>query len=102
GPGGAGSGYLVESPGARLLLDAGPGTFSVLQQHLDPSALDAVVVSHRHADHWSDLVAMDSHARFATGRTGLTVFAPEGLADHARLTGSPSFAWRSVGSGATA
>ncbi len=99
GPGGAGSGYLVESPRARLLVDAGPGTFAVLQEHLDPSELDAVIVSHRHDDHWSDLVTIDTHARYASGRTGLPVFAPEGLAEHARLLASPSFEWHPVAPG---
>lgn len=101
GPGGAGSGYLVRSARGCVLLDAGPGTFAILQQHLDPSDLDAVVVSHEHTDHWSDLWVMDRYARDATGRTGLPVFAPDGLAGRARLTTSPSFEWHRIAAGMT-
>jgi len=49
GPGGAGSGYLLRVGGTHLLLDAGPGTFAVLQTLVDPSEVDAVVISHHHA-----------------------------------------------------
>ena len=57
GPGGAGSGYLLRVGGTHLLLDAGPGTFAVLQTLVDPGEVDAVVISHHHADHWTDLYA---------------------------------------------
>jgi ribonuclease BN (tRNA processing enzyme) len=55
-PGGAHSGYLLESPGCgRLLLDCGPGVLSRLRaQRLLPVA--AIAVTHMHLDHWGDLV----------------------------------------------
>jgi ribonuclease BN (tRNA processing enzyme) len=54
--GGACSGYLVEEAGTFLLLDCGNGVFSKLRRYRDYVAVDAVVVSHLHADHFLDLV----------------------------------------------
>lgn len=54
--GGACSGYLVEEDGFRLLVDCGNGVFGRLREHVDYVDLDAVVVSHMHADHTLDLV----------------------------------------------
>jgi ribonuclease BN (tRNA processing enzyme) len=53
---GACSGYLVEEEGARLLLDCGNGVFSKLRRYRDYTTVDAVIVSHLHADHFLDLV----------------------------------------------
>ena len=38
-----------------VLLDCGPGTLANLQRHLDLRALDAVVITHCHPDHWVEL-----------------------------------------------
>jgi ribonuclease BN (tRNA processing enzyme) len=54
--GGACSGYLLEDGGTRLLLDSGNGVFAKLRQHLDYTELDAILISHLHADHMLDLV----------------------------------------------
>jgi ribonuclease BN (tRNA processing enzyme) len=50
------SGYLVESRRTRLLLDCGPGVATALSAVTDPVALDAVVITHLHADHCYDLL----------------------------------------------
>ncbi len=54
--GGACSGYLVEEAGTFLLLDCGNGVFSKLRRHRDYVAVDVIVISHLHADHFLDLV----------------------------------------------
>jgi ribonuclease BN (tRNA processing enzyme) len=54
--GGACSGYLVEEAGTFLLIDCGNGVFSKLRRFRDYVAVDAVVVSHVHADHFLDLI----------------------------------------------
>jgi ribonuclease BN (tRNA processing enzyme) len=54
--GGACSGYLVQAGGTSLLLDCGNGVFGKLRQHLEYVDVDAVVISHLHADHFLDLV----------------------------------------------
>jgi ribonuclease BN (tRNA processing enzyme) len=53
---GACSGYLVEVGGLRLLIDCGNGVFAKLRRHADYERIDAVLVSHLHADHMLDLV----------------------------------------------
>jgi ribonuclease BN (tRNA processing enzyme) len=54
--GGACSGYLVEEDSTTLLVDCGNGVFSKLRMHCDYIDVDAVVISHLHADHFLDLV----------------------------------------------
>jgi ribonuclease BN (tRNA processing enzyme) len=53
---GACSGYLVEIGGTCVLLDCGNGVFSKLRRYCDYVKVDAVVISHLHADHFLDLV----------------------------------------------
>jgi ribonuclease BN (tRNA processing enzyme) len=53
---GACSGYLIEERGLAVLLDCGNGVFSKLRRFRDYTTVDAVVVSHMHADHFLDLV----------------------------------------------
>ena len=54
--GGACSGYLIEEGETALLLDCGNGVFGKLREHRDYTEIDAVVLSHLHADHFLDLV----------------------------------------------
>ena len=54
--GGACSGYLLEDDGVAALVDCGNGVFSKLRRYRDYTRLDAVVISHLHADHFLDLV----------------------------------------------
>ena len=57
-PGEACAGYLVEGDGSRVLVDIGPGVVAQLLERHHPDELDAVVVSHMHADHMLDLVTL--------------------------------------------
>ncbi len=54
--GGACSSYLIEQGDTALLLDCGNGAFGKLRLHRDYVDIDAVVISHLHADHYFDLV----------------------------------------------
>lgn len=49
------SSYLVEADGFRLLLDMGNGALGELQRHCGLYDLDAVLLSHLHADHCIDM-----------------------------------------------
>lgn len=56
--GGNSSGYLVEADGAALLLDCGHGVAAGLLALRPRADIDAVVISHMHADHFIDLLAL--------------------------------------------
>ena len=49
------SGYLLEQDGFRLWMDAGNGTLSFLQEHIELDQVDAIFVSHAHVDHCADI-----------------------------------------------
>jgi ribonuclease BN (tRNA processing enzyme) len=53
---GACSGYLIQEDDFTLLLDCGNGVFSKLRPVCDYVDVDAVLISHMHADHFLDLV----------------------------------------------
>jgi ribonuclease BN (tRNA processing enzyme) len=54
--GGACSGYLIQEEDTAVLVDCGNGVFGKLREHIDYVDVDAVVLSHLHADHFLDLV----------------------------------------------
>ncbi len=57
GAGGATSGLLVRHEGFSMWIDAGTGTMANLQRHIDLFDVGAVMISHSHPDHVSDLYA---------------------------------------------
>jgi ribonuclease BN (tRNA processing enzyme) len=67
--GGACSGYLVEDDGARVLLDCGNGVFAKLRSRVQYTAVDAVVISHLHADHFLDVVPFAYALIYSPART---------------------------------
>ena len=77
-PGGACSGYLVESDSGetRILLDCGPGVLSRLEQILPPEKLNAIVLSHLHYDHMSDMLPMHYYFQFHPLNRAMNVFLP--------------------------
>jgi ribonuclease BN (tRNA processing enzyme) len=85
GPGGACSGYLLRFGGTRIWLDAGSGTLANLQQHLPIEDLDAVVISHHHPDHWTDLEHFAVASRWVLSRPPIPVYAPEDVSSLLRV-----------------
>ena len=71
---GACSGFLVRSADTTVMLDAGPGTLGNLQQHVALDALDAVVLSHCHPDHWLELPVMRNAFRYVLQRSGVELY----------------------------
>lgn len=52
------SGYLIEVGGTAIVLDFGPGTLSNLQNHIDINDIDALIFSHMHPDHFTDVYSL--------------------------------------------
>ena len=104
GPGGMGSGYLVEAGQEVLWVDAGPGTLGALQTHRSLSDLTGVVISHEHPDHRSDIDGLAVAVQFGPyrDRRGLPVYAPGGVRESCYFSDSDVFDWRTVASGDSA
>ena len=55
GPDNPASCYLLEADGFRLVVDMGSGALGALQRYTGLDQVDAVVLSHLHADHFIDM-----------------------------------------------
>ncbi|SDQ07454.1 MBL fold metallo-hydrolase [Quadrisphaera sp. DSM 44207] len=87
GPGSPASCYLVEAEDDagrtwRVVLDLGSGAYGPLQRHVEPTGLDAVLLSHLHADHCLDATALYVALKYGpAGRRDtppVAVWAPSG------------------------
>ena len=88
GPGSPASCYLVQAEHQgrtwNLVLDLGNGALGALQRHIAPQAIDAVVLSHLHADHCLDLCGLyvvQKHGPTAVPRAKITVHGPSRTAE---------------------
>lgn len=78
-PGNPASGYLVRTDSTTLWLDAGPGTYMRLLEIVPPDAIDAVLLSHMHPDHCTDLFALFQGLKYVTAaEAAVPVVAPDG------------------------
>jgi len=89
-PGGATTGLLLSTDEGNVLIDCGSGVFSELTRHLEVKDLDAVVITHHHADHVTDIpvlrYAVMLHRMQGKRRGPLTIYANnEPEADFANL-----------------
>jgi ribonuclease BN (tRNA processing enzyme) len=75
------SGYLVQTSDANILVDCGSGVLHALQRTaVGYEGIDAVLLTHHHLDHISDLDVL-LKARWLAGETELTIAGPPGTAD---------------------
>jgi ribonuclease BN (tRNA processing enzyme) len=82
--GGACSGYLVQEGEYALLLDCGNGVFSKLRRFHDYVDVDAVLISHLHADHFLDLVPFSYALTYAPRQQPVPVAGWPGTSERAR------------------
>jgi ribonuclease BN (tRNA processing enzyme) len=62
--GSVGASYLVRAGSTAIVLDLGQGAFPRLAATVEPSTVDAILVSHLHPDHFIDLVALRHYLRW--------------------------------------
>src|SRR6185295_10278899 len=78
-PGNPSSGFLLEHGPAKLWLDAGSGTFAELQRLADFTRIDALVLSHVHADHCADVYPLHVAPRYGEHRgVRIPLYCPPG------------------------
>ena len=71
----------VEAAGVRFLLDCGASSLVALRRlALDPAAIDIVLVSHLHGDHFGGLPFLILDAQFRRRTRPLTIAGPPGIA----------------------
>lgn len=75
-PGGATSGYLVIHGNTRLQMDMGSGVLSALTSFTPPEELTAVLLSHWHYDHCSDLLPLIYRMEILANTPPLKVYGP--------------------------
>ncbi|HOM01995.1 MAG TPA: MBL fold metallo-hydrolase [Acetivibrio sp.] len=78
--GGACSGYLLTEGDIKILIDCGNGVLSNLQKFARIEDLDAVILTHLHSDHMSDMMVLRYAIQIKKGRGAdikpLKVYAP--------------------------
>ncbi len=87
-PGRACAGYLIEAGGAAVATDLGTGALANLRHVMPSERLDAVVISHMHADHFIDLIPMRYELKYGprtNGRRVALYLPPDGEAMLRRL-----------------
>jgi ribonuclease BN (tRNA processing enzyme) len=57
-PGRACSSYLIEGQGRSIVVDLGTGALANMHRHRRAEQIDAVFISHMHADHFLDVIPM--------------------------------------------
>ncbi|GLY19332.1 metal-dependent hydrolase [Kineosporia sp. NBRC 101677] len=103
GPESPASSYLLEAEDGdgrtwRIVLDLGSGALGALQRFASPSALDAVLISHLHPDHFIDLCGLyvarryDPHLDPTDPPAPLPVYGPVGTAERVLAAYGPDAA----------
>ena len=70
----------METGGATIVADLGTGAFANLVRHRPPDSLDALVITHMHADHFLDIVPMRYALKYGARTNGrkLPLYLPPG------------------------
>jgi len=69
--GGACSSYLIKNKETNILVDCGPGSTANLFKYIDPVDLDAIIISHLHYDHLSDLYSLGYYLNMKKSKVDL-------------------------------
>ena len=87
GPDSPASCYLIDTGDFRLVLDVGNGALGALQRYIALSDVDAICLSHLHADHCLDLISFSVFQNYHPEgpRPRIPVYGPPGTADRLAL-----------------
>lgn len=96
GPGSACSGYLISDENVRVLIDCGNGVLANLQRFCKIEELDAIILTHLHSDHMSDMMILKYAVSIKRNRKGMDgaikTYAPDEPAEeYARLKAPEAF-----------
>jgi ribonuclease BN (tRNA processing enzyme) len=91
GPDSAASCYLLEAEGFRLVIDFGNGSLGALQRHIGLLDVDAVCLSHLHADHCVDLYSYSIARAYSPAgpQPPIPVYGPAGTEERIGLIHGP-------------
>ena len=91
GPDSPASSYLLEAEGFRLVFDLGNGALGALQRHTELFGVDAICLSHLHADHCIDLGAYWVARQYAPEgpQPPIPVYGPRGTSERVTPSGGP-------------
>jgi len=86
-PDSAASCYLLEAEGFRLVVDLGNGALGALQKYAGLFDVDAICLSHLHADHCVDLYSYSIARTYAPGgpQPPIPVYGPAGTCERIGL-----------------
>jgi len=82
---------LFESAARTIVADLGTGAFANLRRYLEPEQIDAIVISHMHADHFLDVIPMRYALKYGTrtnARKPALYLPPGGEATLRQLVGA--------------
>jgi ribonuclease BN (tRNA processing enzyme) len=79
-PGRACSSYLLEGAGHHVVLDFGTGALANALAYLRAEEIDAIVISHMHADHFMDLIPLRYALKYGarTNARRIAIYLPPG------------------------
>src|SRR6202012_5482599 len=87
GPDSPASCYLLEADGFRVVIDFGNGSLRALQKSASLFAIDAVCLSHLHADHCVDLYSYSVARTYSPAgpQPAIPVYGPAGARERIAL-----------------
>jgi len=91
GPDSAASCYLLEADGFRLVIELGNGALGPLQKYAGLFGIDAICLSHLHADHCVDLYSYSIARMYSPAgpQPPIPVYAPAGACERIGLIHGP-------------
>lgn len=104
GAGGACSGYLLREDDTNILIDCGNGVLSNLQKFVPLEGLDAIILTHLHSDHISDMMVLKYAVQIKKKRgrfdRNIPVYAPaEPAEEYSRLDVKDAFELKPIDDG---